>query len=50
MKKSKHFISNLMLWFVHVFLVKMWCLKADYLSHDCYVSNLIGSHSHYGWF
>lgn len=49
-KQSKHFISNVMLWFLGVFFVKMWCLKACYVAHSCSVGNLIGSHSLHGCF
>lgn len=49
-RQSKHFISNLMLWFLDVFFVKMWCLKACYVSHSSDVGILISSHSLYGCF
>lgn len=35
--------------FLGVFLVKMWCLKACYVSHNCCVSSLTGCHLLYGF-
>lgn len=49
-KQSKHFISNLMLCFHDVVFVKMWCLKACYVSHSSDFGNLISSLSLYGCF
>lgn len=49
-KQSKHFISKLMLWFLDVFFVKMWCLKEYCVSHSSDIGNLISSHSFCGCF
>lgn len=50
METSKHFISNLMLWFLGVFFVKMWSLKACYVFHSSDIGILISSHSLHGCF
>lgn len=50
METKQAFYFHLELGFLDDFFVKMWCLKACYVSHSSDVGNLISSHSLYGCF